>query len=207
MQTLRCFVAAPISEFVRERLAEIQGQLRRTGDGRIRWEKPENLHITLKFLGDVTVTRIDALNEVLRAIADTSPAFDVRPVGFDAFPSARRPRVFYLHVDDGEGCLSALAASVEGALRTIGFPPERRPYVGHITIGRARRDARLGSVEEWLSAASPAPIGELEVEEVWLMESELTPSGAIYTPLSKSLMGQSAPKDSLGLPGGGWNWT
>lgn len=188
MKTLRCFVAVPLNSFIRDRVCELQDQLRRSADGRIRWEKPGNLHITIKFLGDVSVSRIDPINGILRDVAAQTPGFGVCAIGLDAFPSARRPRVLYLHVDDPEGRLTAMAGAVDDGLGPLGFPVERRPFVGHVTLGRAGRDSRIGSMEEQLRAVSPSSVGDIEVEELWLMESELTPNGSIYTPLSRAPM-------------------
>ncbi len=144
-----------------------------SGD-RIRWARPENIHLTLKFLGDVREEVLGDLRAILSETCARHAPFDVGLAGLGAFPSARHARILWAGVSTGSERLRALAADLDAALVPLGFEREERPYAPHLTLGRVR--GRPASLD-----LSPAA-GNLEfrAQRVELTESTLTPEGAIY---------------------------
>ncbi len=185
MQTLRCFIAVPLDEFTRQWLAGIQEELAGEISYRVRWEKPDNFHITLKFLGDVAVSRLDHVLKVVGAISERTRCFTLHPLRLDAFPSPYRPRVLCLRVEDYEGRLRALARDIEERLAEMGFEREARTFKGHITLGRVPKNVRPTPSEEILKSISVRGLEDIEADQIWVMESQLTPQGAIYNALAK----------------------
>ena len=113
-------------------------------DGDIRWVRRENIHLTLKFLGDVAPEGLEVITEALDQVAGRHRSFRVQPAGFGAFPSEKRARVLWSGVEEGSSALSKLAADVEQVLEPLGFGREKRTYKPHMTLGRAHgRPTRL----------------------------------------------------------------
>lgn len=139
----------------------------------MRWIKPENVHLTLKFLGDVREEALENLRAVVGEACAGHSSFDVGLAGLGAFPSARRARILWVGVDEGSEALISLAADVDGALAPLGFERENRPYTPHLTLGRVRdRPAAL-------DLPDPRKLG-FQVRHVELVKSTLTERGAIY---------------------------
>ncbi len=189
MAPIRSFVAVELGEEVKQRLADIQWQLKTmTPGGVVRWVQPDSIHVTLKFLGDVPEERIGAIVAALeRECAPMAPlAFAVAGAG--CFPNARRPNVVWIGVEDPGGQLAALQRAVERALNPLGYPPEGRPFKPHLTLGRVNRSvsgADLRKVGELVSGLRVAHLGQVQVAEIVLMRSDLSPAGARYTPLAR----------------------
>ena len=140
---------------------------------RVRWTKPENVHLTLKFLGDVREEALEDLRAVLSEACAGHASFDVGLAGLGAFPSARRARILWFGIDEGAEALISLAADVGGALASLGFEREKRSYTPHLTLGRIRdRPAAL-------DLPNPRKLG-FRVQRVELVESTLTDRGATY---------------------------
>jgi len=193
MAGIRSFVAVELDPEVKALLAEIQRQLKAaTPSGAVRWVRPESIHVTLKFLGDVPQERIGAIESALeQACAPVVPlAFAVAGAG--CFPDARRPNVVWVGVEDSGGQLLALQQAVERALNPLGYPPEGRPFRPHLTLGRTNRNAPgadLRKVGEAVSGLRIGHVAQVRVAEVVLMRSDLSPAGARYTPLARIPLG------------------
>jgi 2'-5' RNA ligase len=155
----------------------------------VAWVAPGNLHLTLKFLGQVPAERIDAMvGAMTRATVDTR-AFGARVCGLGAFPSATRPRVVWAGVMDGAPAMIDLAGRVDRALIPLGFPPESRPFSPHVTLGRVRQPGRNPELATALASAAEREFGRLRVRGASLMRSELSPGGARYTQLAFLALG------------------
>ncbi len=168
---------------------EVRGEASRTArrllpDARIRWSRPENVHLTLKFLGNVDEESLDDLRTALEnACADHAP-FEARLAGLGAFPSARHARILWAGVGEGSERLRSLATDVAAALSSSGFERETRPYEPHLTLGRARgRPVSLNLPEE---AGGGLPF---EVRRIELTESKLTDKGPIYRTVEEFVLG------------------
>ena len=160
--------------------------------GGVRWTRPSNIHLTLKFLGDTPEDLLPRVRGVLEQVCGTYGPFSVRLSGFGGFPSEKRARVLWAGVGEGTEKLGALAAALEDALASAGLSrdPVDRGYVPHLTLGRCtRKPVRL-------EVAENAPeVEDFGVREVLLVKSELSRAGAVYSVLgSYPLSGVSAPK-------------
>ena len=169
---MRVFVAVFPPPELRE---EVLARARRLSlRGRVRWSRPENIHLTLKFLGEVREEVLTGLCAALEELCEHHAAFDAGLAGLGAFPSARRAQILWAGIGMGSNELRSLATDLDAAMAPLGFEREKRPYTPHLTLGRAR--GRPASFE-------PPPeeyLGEFWVRRVELMESTLTPEGAVY---------------------------
>lgn len=155
-------------------------------DRRVRWTRPENVHLTLKFLGDIREENLDGLRAALGEVCAMHTLFDVVLAGLGAFPSARRAKVLWAGVGAGSHQLRSLATDVDAALAPLGFEREKRPYVPHLTLGRVR--GRPVSLD--LPSGSEG-LG-FRVQQVELMESTLAPKGAAYRTVEAFALGGEA---------------
>lgn len=184
---LRLFVALELPADWTEALAGVRAGLRRRGLERLRWVRPEGIHLTLKFLGNVAAGRVPELAAALgRAGGDCAP-FQLSLGGLGTFGPAARPRVVWAGIEGDLGALTRLWRLVEGALQPLGFPRERERFAPHLTLARVpqgfpREDAaRIGPALATVARPGTAPV---EVRELALMRSDLGPGGARYTRLA-----------------------
>lgn len=184
METLRAFLAVELGAKARECAAEVVRELRgRRGGDDVRWVRAEDLHVTLRFLGEIGQERIPRLRETVGRETRRIAPFPLALGDLQAFPSPERPRVVALTLDSGES-LARLAEAVERGVVASGFDPEPRPFRAHLTLGRIRR-VRFPDAE----AVAPADPATFEVREVVLFRSQLRPTGAVYTPLEHFALG------------------
>lgn len=187
---IRAFVAILLPDTVRAALG-VEIERLRTFGRNVSWVAPDNLHVTLKFLGNVEPARLDDAVSALTVAAAAVAPFELAIVGLGAFPSPTRPRVLWAGLAAGADAAAKLARSVDSALAGHGFPPEDRPFAGHVTLGRVREprgDPRLASA---LTAGAGHRFGGLPVDRFALMRSDLSSRGAHYSivaawPLSAS---------------------
>ena len=181
---MRTFIAVfPPLEIREEALAKARRLF--VGE-RVRWARPENVHLTLKFLGDVWEEGLEDLCGALEEVCGRQAAFDAVLAGFGAFPSARRAQILWVGIGAGSSELRSLAANLDTALAPLGFEREKRPYIPHLTLARTRSKA---------ASIKPPPkenLGEFQVRHVELTESTLAPEGATYrTVRAFALKGES----------------
>lgn len=168
-----------VPDDVRAALAHEIDRLRGIAAG-VAWVAEANLHVTLKFLGQVEEARLGAVADALTAVAARCTTFELGVRGLGAFPSATRPRVVWAGLEPPTP-LAALAGDIDAALVALGFPGETRPFAAHVTLGRLREPRRLAALAGAL--ARPADFGRLRVARVSLMRSQLHPHGARYSEL------------------------
>lgn len=185
---MRCFVAVPVSVSVRRRVGELQRELRRA-EADVKWVEEGNLHLTLKFLGEIGEEAAGRLRELLSAEASRWPPLEVEYAGTGSFPGGDRPRVIWVGVRGDVGKLVSLAAAVDRAAEHVGVPREGRPFAAHLTVGRVRspRDIRrlAAALERW----NEAGFGRDEIREIVLYRSTLAPQGPVYDPLARFPLG------------------
>jgi 2'-5' RNA ligase len=184
----RTFIAIELSERTRRCAGELQEQLRAAG-ARLRWVRPQNLHFTLRFLGEIPPAQVARAVVATREAVRTARPFVIHIAGLGAFPSLQRPQVVWLGTGAGAEALLALARSVEEALAKERLPTDPRPFRPHLTLGRARDDRSWGDLVRALERFRDASLGEERVEVVTVMESRLTPDGPIYTPREQVRLG------------------
>jgi 2'-5' RNA ligase len=187
MTTLRTFIAIELDGELKDNLGRLQDHLRsQVAPRSVRWVRPGAMHLTLKFLGDTPLDKVDEVKLALaRAAAEVSP-FTFALAGLGCFPNTRRPRVIWVGLQEVTGALVRLREAVETHVAPLGFPTEGRPFKPHLTLGRVQRYASKSEVREIgeVVAASVAGIqDEMTVRQVHYIKSDLQPSGAVYTTL------------------------
>jgi len=186
---IRAFIAIEISPEIRQKLEELSNQLRTEMRGvPVRWVPVENIHLTLKFLGNVSLANLEVLTKLLRAEAAAHPAFEISIGELGAFPSNRRPWVIKINVQ-APSELEAVQRGIETETARLGYDREERPFSPHLTIGRVSRNAGSGEVRrvsEVLDRFKVGFLGAMRVDTIHLFRSDLSPSGAVYTKLNST---------------------
>lgn len=185
MSLFRSFIAIEIPLEIQQNIYKETTSLRRELDGLVRWVASENVHLTLKFLGDVSPSNVEFLIQMLRNEAESVNGFTIHWTGLGSFPSLKRPRVIYIGIHAPAG-LEALHRGVETASRRLGYTSEERPFSPHLTLGRVRQN--ISAVEQQkirrrIEATQVDVLGTARVDSVHLYKSELKPTGSVYTRL------------------------
>ncbi len=184
---MRLFVAINIDPSLKVPLGEIQEKLKATA-APVSWVKKDNVHFTLKFLGETEAGRLSALREAFGfALAGVRP-FPLSLAGLGTFPLKGRPRVIWIGIQQGAEEVKRIRGRIDETLLPLGFPRESRPFHPHLTIGRVKNVGRLDPLLASLRALDIGEVGRMQVESVELMQSELHPAGAIYTPVETVLL-------------------
>ena len=181
---MRAFVAVELSESIREALAGLIGSLRRL-DLPVKWVAPENLHLTLKFLGNVPDETMTDVVGIVRRCTEGATPFELAVAGVGGFPSFQRPRVVFVESVESPPTLRELARCLNRRMTRAGVPRENRPFRSHITLGRVRRPRPIGHAARELEALGERSFGAMIVEGITLMKSDLTPDGPVYTPIER----------------------
>ena len=178
----RLFFGVALPEATRAAAAELIASFK-IEPGRVSWVKRDNLHLTLKFLGDAGDASVPAIAQTARkAICGFAPLkLEVEGVG--VFPNKDRPRVIWLGMTGETERLAEMEAALSAKLEPLGFSREERPFTAHITAGRIKSDAIRGQVLRVTRACQKAHVGAAPVTEVILYESRLNPGGSIYIPV------------------------
>jgi len=189
----RTFVAIDLPGDVKNALSELRLQMRPQEAGYIRWIRAEGIHLTLCFLGDVDADLVPAISGQLSDAAAKSGPFTLGLAGVGAFPSLRRPRVFWASLSGETERLRLLHSRVQGALSHVGFEPDRRRWDPHLTLGRIGRDSIPGAAR-WAGTAFgqvtlPQPAPAIPVDSIILFRSHLRPTGAEYERLFEAPLG------------------
>jgi 2'-5' RNA ligase len=188
MEQIRSFVAIELSDQLKTELGQVQESLKSKGIAdQVRWVKPQGIHLTLKFLGNVPADSVKGISLAVDQASRGSVPFDINLGGVGCFPTTRRPNVVWIGVEGDTAALVELHGKIEASLSRLGYPEERREYTPHLTLGRVHRRVgsrdrrRLGSL---VHAHSIEPLSGMRVCEVSLMRSQLSPSGARYSRLA-----------------------
>ena len=175
---MRLFVALEIPSAVRKNLAEFLVTLRALS-AQPRWVRAENLHVTLKFIGEAQADTLGDIRAALSAVrSDRAVALDFRGLGF--FPSERRPRVFWAGIQ-ASGNLGTLASDIDRVLMRLGIPQERRPFSAHLTLARFEPPGLAEELRAAIRENASREFGSVAAGEFHLIESKLKPGGAEYT--------------------------
>ncbi|MBI4318592.1 MAG: RNA 2',3'-cyclic phosphodiesterase [Chloroflexi bacterium] len=197
-ETVRAFVAIELPESVKHSLAELQAYVKKriaeavgqkSADKLLNWTKPQGIHLTLKFLGNVPAGQIQGIGDAVSAAVAGQRPFVVSFAAAGAFPSLNRPRVIWVGVDGDLDALRLVQKRIDDALQKLGFAPETRPFSPHLTLARIReggstQDIRLIGQSVRQASEANLRIEELPVEEISLMRSELSRAGARYSQLA-----------------------
>ena len=189
-QRLRTFIAVPLDTFTHDRLVGLQERLAETGVP-VKWVEPQNLHITLLFLGEVDAREVPAVCKAVEQACHGIAPFPMTLAGTGAFPTVRRPRTLIVHVTEGADQLVALHDALEPPLMSLGcYRREERAYRPHLTLGRVKGQAAAEPLVAAVKQFERWQGGQTQVREVLVMSSELRPDGPEYTVLCRAKLGK-----------------
>jgi 2'-5' RNA ligase len=181
---VRAFIAIELPEGIKQGLMTAQEQLKDGGAGAT-WTKPEGIHLTLKFLGEVPEAKIPQIMSALTEAVRGRGRIRIEVASAGAFPNARNPRVLWIGVSGDIDALAALQTSVEEAMSGLGFDPEVRKFSPHLTLARIKYLRPGDKWQKVIEGARGVNLGGFEADAVSLMKSELKTSGAVYTEMGR----------------------
>lgn len=185
MNAIRTFVAISLPDPIHERLDEIIIRLKKAGVSGVRWVPAQNIHLTLKFLGDVSPANLDLLEKILQPEISRHHPFEITIGGLGAFPNLRRPRVIWVGVKTPPA-LENIRHAIEAETQRLGYAAEERPFSPHLTLGRISHNAspqEIQQIASVLSVQTAQQLGTIRVKNVQLFRSDLRPGGSVYTSL------------------------
>ncbi len=200
-ELIRAFIAVELPEEARRRLSQAIDLVGGQGLSGVRWVRPEGMHLTLKFLGEIAPSMVERVTEALQEACQGAGPFQLALSHVGAFPDLRMPRVLWVSLSGELGHLGELQGRIESAMQRLGFPAERRRFSPHITLGRVRdgvspgQRRRIGEAFGEMSVEGTSP---WHVDGVSLVRSTLTPEGAIYDHLSRIALPQVLPENGNG---------
>ncbi|MFZ5865632.1 MAG: RNA 2',3'-cyclic phosphodiesterase [Thermodesulfobacteriota bacterium] len=181
---VRTFVAIEIPSEVKAFLSDMSRRLKGFG-GDVRWTRPEGIHITLKFLGNIKPDLVGDIRDALSPICARQIPFPLSVRGTGGFPDMRRPRVLWAGLHDPNQALVPLAAHVDSALESLGFTKEKRPFNPHLTLARFKSLKRSSDLLQAVTRMASIEGPEFTAHEATLFQSILKPTGAEYTALCR----------------------
>jgi len=190
---IRAFVAIALPENIIAHVRRVQRAIRPSAPG-VRWISPHNLHVTLKFLGNIDGAQIAAVGRALDAAAAAQPPFSLILRGLGVFPDMRRPRVIWMGMGGQLAALKNLCLTAEQHMQNSGFAAEKRPFTGHLTIGRTKGRIAAEPLDEAMAACSGHASDPFEVDRIILFQSDLQPRGPVYTQLLSATL---SPRTSM----------
>ena len=187
-QQIRSFIAVELPEEVRSGLRRLQAELRSGGHAFIKWVAPESIHLTLKFLGNISVEKVAAITAVMEEAGQGASSFQLKIGGLGAFPNLRRPRVLWLGIAGETDRLLVLQRRIDDGLAALGFARETRPFTPHLTLARLRQGISPRDQQDFGELVMKTPLEasyEVSVNSLSLMRSQLLPGGAVYSRLAE----------------------
>lgn len=192
MSVIRAFVAIDLPPDVQDCLTQISAQLKeQVGKKSVRWVPIPNIHLTLKFLGDVSVNNLDVLKEIIRAEAALQKPMEISIGRLGAFPKPAHPRVVWVGVEAPPE-LTALQRGIEARTTKVGYPKDKRAFYPHLTLGRVSRNAsskEVRTIGDIIRSSKVGFLGAASVQTIHFYKSELMPNGAVYTKLFTAPLG------------------
>jgi len=186
---IRCFLALDLPDSLRPRLALVQGELKKS-HADVRWVAVGNIHLTLKFFGNVPDNEIDPLTQAAQEVAAQQTPFKLQATVAGAFPNMKSPRVIWLGLGGDVIPLAQMYHKLEKAFEVLGHLPEGRPFNPHLTLGRVKSPSNRHRLAMALEKLPPLNWPLFQVNEIILFKSTLTPQGSIYTPLQVIPLGK-----------------
>ncbi|MBP8986078.1 MAG: RNA 2',3'-cyclic phosphodiesterase [Syntrophobacterales bacterium] len=181
-ERVRSFLAIDLPEEVKAGLGRISDSLKRRVGG-VRWTRPEGIHLTLKFFGDISGEEIARISMVAGSAAGVTAPFQLTVEGLGVFPGLKRPRVLWVGVGGRLDILARLQGGIESALEAQGFKKEGRGFKPHLTLGRFRSPGEVSGIERVFAGRNDYRAGGFTAEGLTLFKSDLTPKGAVYSAL------------------------
>ena len=185
---IRMFIALDLDESIRQRLTQAAREFPE-GNSKIRWVPPENLHVTVKFLGNVAKARARNVCELMPKVAEGIEPFDFEVVGLRCVPPGGRVKMIWADIHEPTGRLAAAAGLVETAMTSLRFPREKRQFVPHITVGRVKMTEDSPGLRAAAAQHAETHFGRQDARELVTYSSKLIPNGAVYTAVLRSPLG------------------
>jgi 2'-5' RNA ligase len=186
MNLLRAFIAIELSEQLQDALEKQTTRLRQSlGDELVRWIPTQNMHLTLKFLGNIAASHVEFLRQLISQTADFHSQFDLQIGGIGSFPSSKQPRILWAGIH-APADLANLQKSIETGTTRLGYEKEEKPFSPHLTLGRVRQNidpTGLQKIRATVDTIQLGNIGSTRVDSIHLYKSELHASGSVYTKL------------------------
>jgi 2'-5' RNA ligase len=183
VEAIRSFIAFDIdSSLLLKKIADLQSLLKKT-EADLKPVEPKNMHMTLRFLGNITLTTVEKIHEEMKKIQFVP--FDVKLHGVGAFPNTRHPRVVWTGITDGANQLRSIFDQLEPRLLGLGFAPDPKGFSPHLTIARVRSNRNIGNLAKCISENANYEFGVIRAECLRLKRSDLTPRGPIYSTLKE----------------------
>jgi RNA 2',3'-cyclic 3'-phosphodiesterase len=185
MSLLRAFIAVEFPLEIRQAACTATSKLRKEIGELVRWVPLENMHLTLKFLGDVAPSNMDMLSQMLRAETELFHCFELHLNGLGSFPSPKRPRVIYIGIQ-APAMLESLQRGIESASHRLGYESDERSFSPHLTLGRVKQNVTAieqQMIRRALEDTKIDSLGTARVDSVQLIKSDLKPTGSVYTRL------------------------
>ncbi|RJQ67548.1 MAG: RNA 2',3'-cyclic phosphodiesterase [Desulfobacteraceae bacterium] len=188
-ETIRTFIAFELPAAIVQLAGALQTDLKAQGLN-LRWVRPQNIHLTLKFLGEIAPARTADVAGAMRKALKAGAPFELRVQGMGVFPGLRKPRVLWIGLGGQTDALQKVYAGLEDELAALDFPKEDRPFKAHLTLARMDRRIDAQLLLQGIQAAGGFEPKTFQASELILFQSELKPQGAIYTPLARIALGQ-----------------
>jgi 2'-5' RNA ligase len=179
---MRVFVALELPSAIKEAAAAIQRELMKS-EAQVGWVRADGMHLTLKFLGEVSDAQLDGIEEGLASAAAGTGSLKITVRGIGVFPNPKNPRVVWLGIQPEDDRLSRLQERIDRALTPLGFPPERRDFRPHLTLGRVKSSRGVDDLMKAMAVHHHFLAGDCTLGELHLIQSELRREGAVYTKL------------------------
>lgn len=196
MEMIRTFIGIHLPPDLLDALEGLAERLQqRPGGEAARWVPKGNIHLTLKFLGDVPADRLPHIYQAVSQAAARSAPFHLEVANVGCFPDARRPRIVWAGVEGDLPALLRLYEALEKALEALKYPREKRPFTPHLTIARVKQQAaprEVAALGQSIATFGPVALGAMEVTSLHVIKSVLQPTGAVYTDLAAARLGPSA---------------
>jgi 2'-5' RNA ligase len=186
---IRAFLAIDVPDSYRVGLAAVQDALKKSGAD-VKWVTPANIHLTLKFFGEITSAQVEAIAAAAGAIAAATPVLTLQAQSLGTFPGPKNPRVIWVGLAGQTEALGNLVQELEQAFAALGFPPENRPFTPHLTLGRVRSGRGREALCSLIQSLTLPPFQAFTMTQMVLYQSTLRPTGALYTPLQKITLRQ-----------------
>ncbi len=188
MEQIRSFIAIELPDELKTKLGQLESQLQAGQQTWLKWVDPYNIHLTLKFLGNIATDRTGEILRAMEEATQTVPPFQLEIKDLGVFPNLKRVQVVWVGISGDIDKLGQLQQRIDSNLTQLGFAPESRPFTAHLTLARLRDQASLDERQRFgqLIAGTKFEAGTIKVDAISLMRSQLTREGAIYSRIGKA---------------------